>query len=311
MIQNEGKYYLYRHIRLDKNEPFYVGIGTKQKCSEYGRAFSKIKRNIFWKRIVEKTDYEVEILLESDDYEFIKQKEIEFIALHGRRDLGKGGLTNLTDGGDGSMGRVFTEEQKENHKLGKNPRAIKVVEISTGNVYDSCKEASEYLGLTLSNFCGMLNTGKRKNTTGFKYLDESLRKEEYVSRKNNRKVYDYSTGEIIESILQASKIYNIHSVLLEGRLKGKYKNDTNLIFYEDYLKGVKPNELHVSKRKSFEVINTETGEVFNSMYAAHKTSDIDKTTFKRKVQNKLKNNTPYILLEEYNEKFTMDIHFLE
>lgn len=40
-----NKYYLYRHIRLDKNEPFYIGIGTKRNryhpnmYSEYRRAY--------------------------------------------------------------------------------------------------------------------------------------------------------------------------------------------------------------------------------------------------------------------------------
>lgn len=109
MTQAIGKYYLYRHIRLDTNEPFYVGIGTKigkcgtEKCN-YSRAFSRYSRNFLWKNVTNKTDYEVEILLESDDYEFIKQKEIEFIALYGRRDLGEGTLVNMTDGGDGMLG---------------------------------------------------------------------------------------------------------------------------------------------------------------------------------------------------------------
>jgi len=26
----ENKYYLYRHIRLDSNKPFYIGVGTKK-----------------------------------------------------------------------------------------------------------------------------------------------------------------------------------------------------------------------------------------------------------------------------------------
>ena len=52
MLENTGKYYLYRHIRLDKNEPFYIGIGTKvnkksflKVTSEYVRAYSKTRRN--------------------------------------------------------------------------------------------------------------------------------------------------------------------------------------------------------------------------------------------------------------------------
>lgn len=50
----EGKHYLYRHIRLDKNEVFYVGIGTKFKSHSYGRAKDKINRSDFWKRVVSK-----------------------------------------------------------------------------------------------------------------------------------------------------------------------------------------------------------------------------------------------------------------
>ena len=78
MIENSGKYYLYRHIRLDKNEPFYIGIGTKQNrnCFNtiYRRAYSKHSRGKIWKFIENKTEYKVEILLESDDRTFIKNK---------------------------------------------------------------------------------------------------------------------------------------------------------------------------------------------------------------------------------------------
>lgn len=118
MIAVNGKYYLYRHIRLDKNEPFYIGIGTKCLNYEqthkrvYNRAYVFSSRNSLWKRIANKTDYEVEILLESDDYEFIKQKEIEFVSLYGRKNLSTGSLSNLTHGGDSSPDKPQTEESK-------------------------------------------------------------------------------------------------------------------------------------------------------------------------------------------------------
>ncbi len=123
MVISERKYYLYKHIRVDKDEVFYIGIGTQPlnaKCHGqlYRRAFNKINRNIFWKRIVEKTKYEIEIVLESNNLEFIKQKEIEFIALYGRRDLNLGTLCNLTDGGDGSLNVVILEDDKRK-KLGR------------------------------------------------------------------------------------------------------------------------------------------------------------------------------------------------
>ena len=53
--------YVYRHIRLDKNEPFYIGIGSDMTNK---RANEKARRSKFWKKIVAKTDYEIEILFD-------------------------------------------------------------------------------------------------------------------------------------------------------------------------------------------------------------------------------------------------------
>jgi hypothetical protein len=87
---------LYRHIRLDTNEPFYVGIGKTTK-----RAYSKHGRSKHWNNIYEKAEYEVNILFEDISWEEACKKEAEFISLYGRRDLGLGSLVNMTDGGDG------------------------------------------------------------------------------------------------------------------------------------------------------------------------------------------------------------------
>jgi hypothetical protein len=101
MIVNDGYCYLYRHIRLDNNQVFYIGVGVKRINTNqiYYRAFDKKQRGIWWKNIINKTLYKVEILLESDDYKFILEKEKEFIKLYGRKDLGLGTLVNLNNGG--------------------------------------------------------------------------------------------------------------------------------------------------------------------------------------------------------------------
>lgn len=118
---NEYKHYVYRHIRLDKNEPFYIGIGTQYRYSKaikYGRARKKSGRNKIWYNIYEKTNNFIwEILFESNDYEEIKQKEIEFIKLYGRIDLGTGILANMTDGGDSILTSPKFAEAQENHKI--------------------------------------------------------------------------------------------------------------------------------------------------------------------------------------------------
>lgn len=117
LITDEGKYYLYRHIRLDKNEVFYVGIGTKKRKGNvehiYRRAFAVDSRNKYWTNITNKSEYLVEIVLESNDVLFMKEKEKEFIALYGRKDLDKGTLCNLTDGGEGTHGLIVSEETRK------------------------------------------------------------------------------------------------------------------------------------------------------------------------------------------------------
>jgi hypothetical protein len=114
--------YLYRHIRLDKNEPFYIGIGSD---SDFKRAYSLKDRNQYWHNIVNKSLYEVEILIDNIDWKFACEKEKEFIKLYGRKDLKKGTLVNLTDGGDGVYGLKFSNESKNKMSIAqKNKKPI-------------------------------------------------------------------------------------------------------------------------------------------------------------------------------------------
>jgi len=188
-----GEFYLYRHIRLDTNEPFYIGIGTKRRkynsfIVEYARAFNRCNRSKFWNNIVAKTDYRVEIMFESDNYETIKEKELEFIELYGRRDTGTGSLVNLTDGGDGSIGLKHSKQtrQKMSHSrskfspkwlhtpqlLGKlkkikRDNAKEVVHLKTGEVYNCLSEACEIFNLYLPSERTRLRRNAR--TATFKY----------------------------------------------------------------------------------------------------------------------------------------------
>jgi hypothetical protein len=119
-------YYLYRHIRLDKNEVFYIGIGKKRgknKCI-YERAGSRSKRNSYWKRIVALTNYEVEIVMEFATWEEAVLKEVEMIAVYGRSDLGKGTLCNQTDGGEGAQGSFRTQETKDKLRAARIGRKL-------------------------------------------------------------------------------------------------------------------------------------------------------------------------------------------
>lgn len=114
--------YLYRHIRNDKNEVFYVGIG---KARNYNRATSKACRNKHWKNIVACTDYTVEIIMDNLTQEEAEKKEKEFISIYGRIDQNTGTLVNLTNGGYGYCYKAKdkknqkTVEKRISHRLGK------------------------------------------------------------------------------------------------------------------------------------------------------------------------------------------------
>lgn len=136
------KYFCYRHIRPDKNVPFYVGIGTNQEGattfeSEYKRAFSLASRSKGWREVYDECNSNIliEIIFEDDDYRVVKSKEIEFIKLYGRINLGTGILVNLTDGGDGIIGKVVSEETR-----------LKMSKAQTG------KKVSEETRLKISNY---------------------------------------------------------------------------------------------------------------------------------------------------------------
>ena len=102
--------YVYRHIRLDKNEPFYIGIGNDKSFS---RARERSNRNNHWTNIANQTDIEIEILCSDLTWEEARRKEVEFIKLYGRKDLGSGSLVNMTDGGEGALNPTEENRQKK------------------------------------------------------------------------------------------------------------------------------------------------------------------------------------------------------
>jgi hypothetical protein len=103
--------YVYRHIRHDKNEPFYIGVGTNKDLK---REYQKLsRRSNLWNKISAKTSYDVEIMIDDITIEEAKKKEIEFIELYGRINAGTGTLANLTNGGEGCVGVIPTEETRK------------------------------------------------------------------------------------------------------------------------------------------------------------------------------------------------------
>lgn len=133
---------LYFHVNIEKQEPFYVGIGTDE------RPYSKDGRNIFWNKTTVKYGYIVVVLYVNLTWEQACEKEVYWIARIGRRDLKEGTLVNLTDGGDGVIGRKCSEETKEKiskSSMGKKmseKAKIKMSKSKTGTVSTQIRDLS-------------------------------------------------------------------------------------------------------------------------------------------------------------------------
>lgn len=108
--------YVYTHTRMDTNQVFYVGIGSKPNCF---RAFEKTKRNKHWRSIASKTDFKVEIIADNITWKNACNKEMELIKFYGRADKKNGTLCNWTDGGEGAKGAIVSDETKKKISSGK------------------------------------------------------------------------------------------------------------------------------------------------------------------------------------------------
>ena len=168
---------VYRHRRLDTNEIFYVGIGNIK------RPYIKSNRSKWWKRIINKTEYSVEILAKNLSKEEACELEIFLISLYGRQNIKTGILCNLTEGGETLKGYKHSEEARKNMSIaaknkpkvteetklkGAISKGTKVIDTETGIIYESVTILAKEKELNKSSLINKLN-GHRKNNTTFKY----------------------------------------------------------------------------------------------------------------------------------------------
>jgi len=99
-------FYVYVHRRLTDNKIFYVGKGKLK------RHVSKT-RGKFWYKVANKYGVYSEVILDNLAESDALSLEVELIKFYGRRDTGEGYLVNVTDGGEGIAGYVYTAAQRE------------------------------------------------------------------------------------------------------------------------------------------------------------------------------------------------------
>jgi hypothetical protein len=263
-----NKHFLYRHIRLDKNEVFYIGIGTKKPWftnqeTEYRRAYEKFNRTNYWKNITDKTNYRVEILMESDNYNFIKNKEFEFIKIYGRKDLQLGTLTNLTNGGEGNIGRKATEAQKKAMSLqhkGRVSNKSKVYQYDSDGKFlkewECIKWAEKELNLVIGSI-GKCIKGSYVMTGNSYWSKEKLETYKKQYAEILKKVYQYDmNGNFIKewkNVKDVSKYFNCSRSAIDACVCGKVYSSQGYIWRD--IKTLKTN-------KTFKIRNFKNIERF-------------------------------------------------
>lgn len=245
---------IYKHVRLDTNQTFYIGIGTKI------RAFSKHKRNKYWNNIINKTNYEVQILKSDLTWEDACELEKILISYYGRKDNNTGILSNMTDGGEGSYGRKqsqncknkisnankgkvsklkgikFSKERCE--KISKSKIGIsnlknskKVIDVSTGEIYNNPKEVCILRNYVYSTFTSKLNNNRKNNTT-FKYIENLDNISEYNIIPNNKKHVKLFNFEDYCNFCKKDKKW---IVIYNSEIIGKFENKNQAIKISKYV----------------------------------------------------------------------------
>jgi hypothetical protein len=155
---------VYKHIRKDTNEVFYIGIGKTEK-----RAYSLSDRNDHWKKVVNKAGYDVEIIADGLKWDDACSREKELIQFYGREDLNEGPLVNKTAGGEGVCDYKFSLELRK-----------KLSELKTGKSTGRFGELNPQYGIPMTDEqkqkISASKKGKPLSDEHKKALSESLKK---------------------------------------------------------------------------------------------------------------------------------------
>ena len=213
---------LYQHVKVENNEVFYIGIGNDK------RAYNKINRNIHWKRIVNKYEYKVEILSDNLTWENAQEAEIQLIKLYGRINLKTGPLCNMTDGGEGCVGHVYSEKTIERFKeIGRQRMTEKYKQYMLS--FNIGKFVSEETRIKSS----IANTGRKNSELSKLNISNGKINKAIIT---SRSVMDTETNEIWSNMKTCARDNNINYSTLITYLNGIRPNKTNLILIDKYNK---------------------------------------------------------------------------
>lgn len=212
-------YYVYEWIRLDTNEPFYVGKGKGD------RAYNFNNRNYYFNNLIKELDdnnidYAVYLLHENLTEEVALQYEAYYIHIY---DFEYGfDLTNITWGGDGSKAGDFAG-------INLLPR-----------VYDTTLKPSHKEQYEVRYKRRMIRNQIYLDNKELKDKEELLKREE----RKNQSLYNTKEKKLLERIHHNAKLLEVDSEKLEELLLPLSEliiNEERYKFLEELYEKLKPD----------------------------------------------------------------------
>lgn len=243
--------YVYKHIRKDNNQPFYIGVGGLLFFDNYQRANANNwkglrSRSEFWKNTANIYGFYVKIVLDNCTKEEAFLKESELISFYGRQDIKTGILVNHTSGGDGRIG----SSKEINKKCGEKNIGKKWTESQRNLIKEKRKNRlPDSLETKLKKSLASRDKPKSKEhiekikqnsifqkrfipyNKGKNHKEISIQK---MSLSHSKKVINILTGEICDSALLAANSIGMNPSTFRDQITNRrnVKNKTNFKYYE-------------------------------------------------------------------------------
>lgn len=187
-----GKFCVYAHHKETDGSVFYIGKGDKK------RAHAIARRSEYWHRIYRKHGRSVRIIADNLSEECAFSMERALIAY-----IGRDNLANMTDGGEGTSGRVPSKDQRDKcsaSNKGVQPsretiaaavaRNSKPVGTECGLVFNSASDAARFVmpnnyRVALSAISACCNGYRVDSAYGYKfrYIVDGVLSESGFKRK--------------------------------------------------------------------------------------------------------------------------------
>lgn len=265
----DNRFYVYYHVNSN-NEIFYIGKGY------YNRAYQTNSRNKDWKAVAKSCENGYGVcffalgLTDRESLELEKKliKEAFRIGLP---------LTNKTLGGEGVSKKMDKKKLNDFRKKYGKP----VYCYQTGKIYDSSTQAAEELNLKDSHVRYVCNK-KSLQAKGYEFdfienvniTELNKLKKKAKNTKSPIKVICEQTGEIFNSLRQASTKMNLEPTHIRRHINGELSNIKGYTF-KLYKKGdckiIKP----MVKTKVRKIKCITNGKVYRTLTEASNDLNVD------------------------------------